>query len=320
VRYIKFSILDFVFLLYWGPFRILMKRTPIFLRYWFADRVGSVLFLFSGKELVETCRSFCRICGHEFSEVQLRKTALEGLRLTIKKNLERLTMSSFQRKDADRMIVPEGLDHIDNALLNGKGAIIQVAHFGSFLLPVIYLGLLGYPVTQIAREIKKPHKSLFATFLNYIRTKDDGRLPIKFFYFKSMPKALVQKLRNNEVVAIAIDGRRAQHFIDVNFLGKNARLASGIVRLAALTGAPILPTFCVRQPDDTQKVIVEQAFSLEQKEDKDKMVKDNLERLIAITAEYVKKYPSHFFMNLRKKSKISVDVPIFSESDMSTNE
>lgn len=315
MNYIKSSLLDLFFIIYWGPARIVMKSMPIFALYWIADMTTFIIFAFKGDHLIATCRAFCAACGLRLTQDQIEIMAREGLALSVKRNFERLIMSTLTRAKADKMVTPVGLEHIDDALSEGKGAIIQVAHFGSFLLPVAYLGLLGYTVTQISIKPEIIHSSIFAALLKRMRIKDDQRFAIDFFYLETSPKGILKRLKNNEIVAIAIDGRKAQDFVSVKFLDGKARFAPGIIRIAQISGAPIIPTFIVRQPDDTQKVIVESPFSIEHDANREKMVKENLERLAAITADYIRNYPSHFYMNFRKSSKVNINVPLFEVSD-----
>ena len=59
---------------------------------------------------------------------------------------------------------------------------------------------------------------------------------------------VLEALRKNQFVVMAVDipADRSQNVTKARFLGRDCRFPSGIVRLAELSGAPIIPFFILR--------------------------------------------------------------------------
>ncbi len=196
------------------------------------------------------------------------------------------------------MITIEGREHIESALAKGKGAIILLSHFGSYLMVLPALGFSGYRINQIGgspdlRHHRQIHKRIFES-----REKECSSLPVNFMRSDTDVKAVIRALQRNELVAIAFDGREGKDWVEVPFLGRTAYVGQGPVRFAAMTGAAILPTFIVRNKDNSQRLIIEKPFDLERFDDKSRTVAVNLQKISAIFANYIQKYPSHFGMIL----------------------
>jgi lauroyl/myristoyl acyltransferase len=62
-------------------------------------------------------------------------------------------------------------------------------------------------------------------------------------------RAYLKRLRANAVVCMAGDGRIARKLYPIDFLGQRVIFAPGAVKLAQLAGAPLLPMFWIPDPD-----------------------------------------------------------------------
>jgi len=69
----------------------------------------------------------------------------------------------------------------------------------------------------------------------------------------------------------------------VEFFGRPARLPEGPAKLALATGAPLLPTFMIRLPDDTFAYIVDEPIWA----DKSRQTVDDIMRQVAVALERV---------------------------------
>jgi KDO2-lipid IV(A) lauroyltransferase len=58
----------------------------------------------------------------------------------------------------------------------------------------------------------------------------------------------VEILRRNEVLALLCDGDLFRRGVEVPFCGRRVRLPAGPARLAARTGAALVPAYCLRDP------------------------------------------------------------------------
>ncbi|MFZ5476960.1 MAG: lysophospholipid acyltransferase family protein [Myxococcota bacterium] len=149
----------------------------------------------------------------------------------------------------------EGRAHLDAALARGKGAIVLFPHAGAFMLMIASLSLAGYPWVQYAarglapEEVAREHPDAFGhnrwrKEARRAREASEDRLPARFLTMDTPLRALHRSLAANEVVGIAYDGRIGTRFVVTDYLGRRALLNPGPFRLAATTGAAIVPATC----------------------------------------------------------------------------
>jgi KDO2-lipid IV(A) lauroyltransferase len=231
-----------------------------------------------------------------------REVIMQVTRRCFENHYARITETFFfgrlSKDILDEMIEVRGMENIDKALSCGHGVILLLAHFGSFLLPLPYLGYNGYKVNQLTG--KQRHKSLIHERVWVWRKRDADRLPVKYIQAERFLRPMLNALKNNEILCIAFDGRDGSNWTPVNFLGRKATFSVGPFKLARKTGAVIIPTFVIRNQDDTHRLFFEKSFDLPQTTlfDLKKTVADDTDRYTQFFSEYVKKYPCHFGMTL----------------------
>jgi KDO2-lipid IV(A) lauroyltransferase len=144
--------------------------------------------------------------------------------------------------------VPElllpGKHHMTDALADGKGAIIATAHTGGWDVAGPVFGH-DHQVDLVMVMERERHPGAG-------RLNDDARLAggLSFVHVGEDPLAslpLLRHLRHGAVVAIQIDrAPRSMRAREVRLFGARAKIPEGPVRLAQVTGAPIVPMFCRR--------------------------------------------------------------------------
>ncbi|MCX5681126.1 MAG: lysophospholipid acyltransferase family protein [Candidatus Omnitrophica bacterium] len=195
----------------------------------------------------------------------------------------------------------EGKDHFDQALSQGKGVIIVSAHFGNFPLMLLRLAQEGYRANAIIRPVRD------AKIEKYFQNQ---RTQLGLHTIYSQPRQAcvtesLKVLRNNEFLFIPLDqnfGNGSGVFVD--FFGEKAATATGPVVFALRTGSPIVPMFIVREKDDTHKIIVEPALTLEKQGDEKQTIEHNVARITHIIERYIRLYPQEWgWMHRRWKSR-----------------
>lgn len=130
----------------------------------------------------------------------------------------------------------EGIDHIDEALTAGRGAILMMPHLGAWDFGGAWLASRGYRVSVVVEPVEPPE--LFEWFaahrqaigLNVISLGSD------------VSRAVVSVLRANHVVALLCDRDLTGAGVEVEFFGEVTTLPAGPVVLALRSGAALLPT------------------------------------------------------------------------------
>lgn len=133
-----------------------------------------------------------------------------------------------------------GGQHLQDALTEGKGAILLSGHFGSWSVAGAHLQGSGTQTHVVVYDNE-------AEGIRRFFARHPGRTPPRIIVQSQGPTAameILRALRANEVVAmladrVAPDGES----VPVTFFGATARLPVGPFQLAVLSGAPVLLTF-----------------------------------------------------------------------------
>jgi KDO2-lipid IV(A) lauroyltransferase len=165
---------------------------------------------------------------------------------------------------------------LDGLLEQGKGIIIVSAHLGNWELGAAAVAAHGYKFNAVALEV--PDKKLNNLYQYYRASR--GIYPIPF---GRAARECIAALRRNEIVGVIGDRDFTTSNRTVEFFGRPARLPDGPAKLALATGAPLLPIFMVRLPDDTFAYIVEEPIWA----DKTQHTVDDVMREIAAALESV---------------------------------
>ena len=126
----------------------------------------------------------------------------------------------------------EGSEHLDRALLQGKGVILLTAHFTTLEMSARIMNT-DRKICALYRPLKNPVLAAASDRSRALRARNAIR--------HDDIRAMVRSLRNNEIVWYAPDQSfRKKGAQMVPFFGIPAATNVGTSRLAQLTGAPIL--------------------------------------------------------------------------------
>ncbi|HEV8389545.1 MAG TPA: lysophospholipid acyltransferase family protein [Dongiaceae bacterium] len=186
-------------------------------------------------------------------------------------------------------IVLEGEEHLRAALGGGKGAILWLAPFVFNSGPTkIILHQKGYRVSHLSSPKHGVSETRFGVrYLNRIRCiPEDRYLADRIVFDSAAPttamRRMVRALKAGEVVSIVASSTEGYEMIKGPIFGGRLSVAVGAPRLAALTGAPLLPVFTVRDPDAGWRIVVEQPIAIASDRSSD-------ERCLAAVAEFLRR-------------------------------
>lgn len=143
----------------------------------------------------------------------------------------------------DRMAHVRGLEHVQAALRAGRGAILVAAHLTSIEMSM-QLASRQQPTYSIYRRNKNP-------VLERVILAGRGRQRAVMFEREDM-RTLLHALKSNRVVWFSPDqdhGLAQGAFVE--FFGQPAATVTTTARVAARTGAPVLPLLYRRLPGCT---------------------------------------------------------------------
>ncbi len=169
------------------------------------------------------------------------------------------------------------------------GAVIVTAHFGNWELFAYAHGLLGRPVTLIHRPMRNP---LVDDIIDAIRTRSGTRAIAK----KSAAKEAIRVLRKRGIVVIPSDQNQTYAYgVFVDFFGKKACTTPGAARLAALTGAKVIPAFLVREGESARhRVEILPEIALVDSGDRHADAVTNTQRCSDAVEAMIRRYPEQW--------------------------
>lgn len=305
---------DIGLLAYWFPFRKLIQKMPLNWILIVTDWIGrsAVLLLWGLRKRLEANISIW--FSGMYSEKETRDIAKRSIYNYTGRRIEDLYFGTITKEMMEEIAIICGRENLEESVSRGKGTIILLSHFGSFLMALPALGYMGYKINQLAGPpTLKNHRPIHEKIFK-VREKDYSNLPIKFLRTDLHIKLVIKALKNNELVAIAFDGREGNKWIGVNFLGKKALFSPGPLKFAMVTGATIVPTFVIRQKNNTHKLVFERPFEFEAAGTGEESLAANMQKMTGIFEDYIRKYPCHFVMIMQlikeraKKGIITQDI------------
>ena len=204
--------------------------------------------------------------------------------------LEICQMTCFSREKILQKVRIRGDKHLISAMKNHKGAIIISAHIGNWEMANLFCSAyLNSPLVVVARQVSPKILnnwiiSLRSRFGNIILDKK-----------KALPK-MVRALRQGKILGLLIDqGTKFSEGQEVNFFGRKVTATPAAALLARRYQCPVLPAFCIREPDNTLTMWVEPPLKLKKTDNLPADLKDNTQIMISAIEKTVKTYPDQWF-------------------------
>jgi lauroyl/myristoyl acyltransferase len=150
-----------------------------------------------------------------------------------------------------------GLEHLDEALKAGRGALLPYPHFGDERIHHVAIALRGYKLSVVSSEYADYAAASRAAKLDPVRR-------IHHVGFRGgSPRWMVDWLKDNGVLQIASTAEAGTKGIWVKVLDRKLYLSSGWIRLAARTGAKVVPSLIQHRPGDRHLLQVYPAFNVD---------------------------------------------------------
>jgi KDO2-lipid IV(A) lauroyltransferase len=133
----------------------------------------------------------------------------------------------------------EGLEHYQEAKKAGRGVLFATAHLGNWELSAFAHGLMTEPMHVVIRPLDNPGVD---RLVENRRKLSGNHLIVKW----DGARAILRALQENEAVGILIDQNTSlQEGVFVNFFGTPACANTAFAKIAARTGAAVIPGFAL---------------------------------------------------------------------------
>lgn len=206
-----------------------------------------------------------------------------------------LTKETFRDK-----IIITGLEHVENALKQGKGAILFCGHYGNCDMMAIGQAMEGVNAHIITKTVK--NKVIDAVWTDIRKSKGVSLLPNKKTGF-----SILKLLKKNEAVVLIFDQHRPGTMgIRVNFFGRPARTMRAVATLALKTGCAVIPANNWRDENNIHHAEAGEAIPLIRKESEEETIRENTQRYNDILESYIRQHPEQWLW-IHRRWKEAID-------------
>jgi KDO2-lipid IV(A) lauroyltransferase len=169
-----------------------------------------------------------------------RARAIDGIFASIGRLLTAFAkFPSINAANVREWIEYEGFEHYQRAKAKGRGILFATAHLGNWELSAYAHALLSEPMNVVVRPLDNPS-------IDDIVERRRGLSGNKLLSKRDFARSILHALRNNEAVGILVDqNSSADTGVFIPFFGRLACSGSTFAKLAARSGAAVIPGFAV---------------------------------------------------------------------------
>jgi KDO2-lipid IV(A) lauroyltransferase len=213
----------------------------------------------------------------------------------------------YTKENVNRVVVYDGFENFERALVRGKGVIFLTAHLGGWELSAFVHSLQGHPLSIVMRSLDNPYVD---QLIQSYRTMHGNRTVDKGDFIRG----LLTAMRSGETVGILMDTNMTPpQGIFVDYFGVPACTASGLARIALRTEAAVVPGFTIWDAQlGKYRLRFEPAVELIRSGDEQADIAANTARFTQIIEEYVRRYPEQWlWVHRRWKTRPEGQPPLY---------
>lgn len=180
----------------------------------------------------------------------IRPDIIDGVFRSIARLL--VTVARFPLMNAGNIgewIRYEGFEHYKEAKRRGRGVLFATGHLGNWELSAFAHGLMTEPMSVVVRPLDNP---LIDAWVERRRALSGNRVIAK----KDAARLILRALKANEAVGILVDQNSLPgEGVFVDFFGVPACATAAFARLAAHSGATVIPGFALWSAEESRFVL-----------------------------------------------------------------
>ncbi len=143
----------------------------------------------------------------------------------------------------------DGLQHYLEAKKRGRGVLFATAHFGNWELSAFAHALMTEPMHIMIRPLDNPG---IDRLVEDRRQLSGNQLIVKW----DSARAVLRVLHQNEAVGVLIDQNTSpQEGVFVDFFGTPACANTAFAKIAARTGAAVIPGFAIWSDEESKYIL-----------------------------------------------------------------
>ena len=177
----------------------------------------------------------------------------------------------------------------------GRGLIILSAHFGNFELFAPAHAMHGFQINLVHHTQRFLAGDALITFVR-------ERAGVEILRKHAAARAVLKALRRGETVGIPFDqNAKRSEAVFVPFFNEPAATAGGLARLVAISGAPVVPAFIVREPNmRSHRIEIQDEVPIQRSGDAQADIEENTRRFVKVIENMVRRYPEQFLWTHRR--------------------
>jgi Kdo2-lipid IVA lauroyltransferase/acyltransferase len=177
----------------------------------------------------------------------------------------------------------------------GKGMVVLSAHFGNFELMACAHAMHGFQINLVHHTQRFLAGDALMTFAR-------ERCGVEILRKHSAARAVLKALRTGDLVGVPFDqNAKRSEAVWVPFFGEPAATTSGLARMVAMSGAPVVPAFIVREPDGRHhRIEIQDEIPVQRTDDAEADVLENTRRFVKVIEDMVRRYPEQFLWTHRR--------------------
>jgi KDO2-lipid IV(A) lauroyltransferase len=179
-----------------------------------------------------------------------RKQIVDGVFRSIARLL--VTVAKFpaiRRENLSRWIRCEGQEYFEQARREGRGVLFATAHLGNWELSAYAHALLAAPMNVVVRPLDNSQ-------IDALVERRRGLSGNRMIFKKDFARSILKALGANEAVGILVDQNSSPDAgVFVDFFGLKACAGTGFAKLAAHSGAAVIPGFALWSEEERRYVL-----------------------------------------------------------------
>jgi Kdo2-lipid IVA lauroyltransferase/acyltransferase len=261
-------------------------------RYPIAALTGRVAFLCMPKRRRIAFENFGQVLGLPWNHPVTRRTAQRAFGNYFKMIADFILMDSLSPDQIRAMVHPNGRERLDQALAQNRGAVVVTAHMSNWDILAAAAAVYGYPINAVTNELPSGG-------LNGLVVASRARIGMKMISLgPGSLRSIMKALQRNELVALASDLYGGERGISVPFFNRPALFPPGPASIALKTGAPIIPVWVRRQPNNTYIAEVEAPLEVSRTGDLVRDIQVTTERIVEFFERIIRQEPDQWLVFL----------------------
>ena len=251
-------------------------------------------------------KNLSEVFDGELDRRQVRRT-VKGAFYEFWRDAFSLLPSSTERAALERASV-HGAEHLECALKKGRGVVLwessgfgrrnlakQILRKRRFSIHQLHaenhlggFGGSGTSTSRVRRQVIRPfferREQRFLAEIIYLPNSDS----------LAFTRILLGCLKQNAILCSAGDGRSGQKRIALPFLGRTGLFSTGMVSLARVSGASILPMFCLQERSGETSLVIESPIRIETDVERERSLEDSVIQYVRLLESYVREHPEKY--------------------------